>query len=51
MNKEQKKEIIMLILALILLAIVSILGSRYNQKEIDKCVNAGHSQTYCEKNI
>lgn len=51
MNKEQKKEIIMLILALIILAIVSILGSRYNQKEINKCVNAGHSQTFCERGL
>ena len=51
MNEEQKTEILMLILAIIILIAVSILGSKYNQKEINKCVNAGHSQTFCERNI
>ena len=48
MNKEDIK---WLIIFIILLAIVFIIGSKYADKEIDKCVNAGNDRVFCERNV
>ena len=54
-KKEERKQTIMTIALItgimIIFSMVCIIASRYNQKEINKCINAGHSQNYCERNI
>ena len=54
-KKEERKQTIMAIALItgimIIFSMVCIIASKYNQKEIDRCVNAGHSQTFCERNL
>ena len=54
-RKEERKQTIMAIALItgimIIFSMVCIIASRYNQKEMNKCVNAGHDKVFCERNI
>ena len=51
-TKEDKiATIIFLIIMIGLFIVMFIIGPRYTDKEIDKCVNAGHERTFCERNV
>ena len=50
-RKNTIMEIGLIVGLIIIFATICILESRYNQKEINKCVNAGHSQTFCERGL
>ena len=45
--KKWVKVTITSILVVSALAILINIDSNYNQKEINKCVSAGHKETYC----
>lgn len=44
-------EVMVALSVIFAIAFLIIIASRYNQKEIDKCVNAGHNKVFCERNI
>ena len=54
-KKTNKKDTLMglglAIIILIIFSIVCMLVSKYNEKEINNCINAGHTQTYCERGL
>ena len=39
------------IIGVLIIVIIFMLGSKYNEKEINNCINAGHSQMFCERGL
>ena len=49
MKKEQRKEnMILIITAAIIIGLCFITLSKLNDKDINNCINAGHTKQYCE---
>lgn len=48
-KKEQRKDIIMCVIFIILMIILIAISMKLGQKSINDCINAGHSKAYCER--
>jgi len=52
MKKERRKENIILgVVAVIVIALCITIIGKLNEKDMNNCINAGHSKNYCERGL
>ena len=52
LKREKRKENIILgVVAVIVIALCITIIGKLNEKDMNNCINAGHSKTYCERGL
>lgn len=47
-KQQQKETILTFFIGIVIVVMTAMLLGYMTDKEVDKCVNAGHSETYCQ---